>query len=271
MNASSDSPRLSWTALVMAAGRGPGDPLAAHFGVSHKCLIRIAGKAMLARVVDVLAAEPAIARIIVSIDDANVAAEALAEADGAAEIVLCADTAAASVERAFNEVDPDLPVLVTTADHALLDADMLRFFLRQSEISGADLSVAVASAETILAAYPNARRTFLTFGEDRVSGCNLYGLMHTRALAAVAVWRRLDAVRKKPWRLVCAFGPVALIRYLTGFIDLDGAFALASRRLGLAARAIQMPFANAAIDVDKPEDKELVEQVLAARRRPPTS
>jgi hypothetical protein len=48
-------------------------------------------------------------------------------------------------------------------------------------------------------------------------------------------------------------------------LNLDSAFAIASRRLGLEARPILLPFAEAAVDVDKPEDKELAERVLNAR------
>jgi hypothetical protein len=59
---------------------------------------------------------------------------------------------------------------------------------------------------------------------------------------------------------------VPLLRYGLGRVDLDTAFRLGSRRLGLDARPILMPFAEAAIDVDKPDDKDLCERILLARR-----
>ena len=39
-----------------------------------------------------------------------------------------------------------------------------------------------------------------------------------------------------------------------------------SRRLGIGAVAIKMPFAEAAIDVDKPEDLNLIEEILRTQR-----
>ena len=45
----------------------------------------------------------------------------------------------------------------------------------------------------------------------------------------------------------------------------DSALAAGSRRLGLAAAAVTMPFPNAAIDVDKPADMELVESIILPR------
>jgi hypothetical protein len=73
--------------------------------------------------------------------------------------------------------------------------------------------------------------------------------------------------RKRPWRLIAAFGLVPLLRYGLGRIDLEAAFRIGSRRLGLDARPVLMPFAEAAIDVDKPDDKALCEEILRARRR----
>jgi hypothetical protein len=120
-----------------------------------------------------------------------------------------------------------------------------------------------------MARFPEARRTFLTFGRDRVSGCNLFALTSKRARNALAFWHHLEGVRKRPWRLVGAFGPVALLRFATGALSLDSAFALASRRLDLTAKPVLMPFAEAAVDVDKAEDKELAERIFVERKSLP--
>ena len=54
---------MRWHALILAAGRGPSDPMAAAYGVSHKCLVEVGGIPMLRRVVETLLAHPAIAGI----------------------------------------------------------------------------------------------------------------------------------------------------------------------------------------------------------------
>ena len=41
----------------------------------------------------------------------------------------------------------------------------------------------------------------------------------------------------------------------------------AGRRLGISARLVAMPYAEAAIDVDKPGDHADAEAILAARRQ----
>jgi hypothetical protein len=55
------------------------------------------------------------------------------------------------------------------------------------------------------------------------------------------------------------------LRYGFGRVDLETAFRLGSRRLGLDARPVLMPFAEAAIDVDKPDDKVLCDEIFRAR------
>ncbi len=143
---------------------------------------------------------------------------------------------------------------------------MVRHFCNEATASGADFCAGLARDETILAAYPQSVRTFFKLGKDRVSGCNLFALNNKRALVVVQRWQYLDSLRKKPWRLVAAFGPVAILRFALGWIDLQSAFAIISQRLGVVAKPVLMPFAEAAIDVDKPSDLELAEQILRARQ-----
>ena len=76
---------------------------------------------------------------------------------------------------------------------------------------------------------------------------------------------RAERFRKRPWRLVAAIGPGLLVGYLAGRLDLDEALARASRRIGAELRAVSMPRAEAAIDVDRPSDLELAGSILADR------
>ncbi len=254
---------MKWQALVLAAGRGPGDPMASAYGVANKCAIPIGGVAMLRRVHDALTASGLFSRIAVSIEDAAIADAVLGKS---ARILAPAASAPASVLAALASGAVRYPVLITTGDHALLTPQMLAHFCAESKKSGADFTVGLARAETILAAYPQSIRTFFRLGHDRVSGCNLFAVFDARGLALLERWQYLEQARKRPWRLVAAFGPLALLRFALGRLSLDAAFTVVSARLGLTVKPVIMPFAEAAIDVDKPADKELAEQILKARR-----
>ncbi len=255
----------AWNVLVLAAGRGPGDPMAKAYQVTHKCLVEIDGEPMLAWVIRTLLSYPAIRSISVSIETRALLDEALGALARKVEFLTPQESAARSALAAVT-AGAQFPWLITTGDHPLLTTDMLQYFLAEATRSGADLSVGLATAETILARFPEAKRTFLKFGNDRVSGCNLFALTSAEAMKALAFWHHLEGVRKRPWRLVGAFGPLALLRFATGMLTLDSAFALASHRLDVTARPVLMPFAEAAVDVDKPEDKELAEKIFRERK-----
>jgi len=253
----------SWAAIVLAAGRGPNDPMAKAYGVSHKCALPVAGVPMLRRVVDALRGSRSIASIAVSIETAEVARHALGKTSNIT-IVASENSAPLSAIVAIKK-NSTFPVLITAADHALLTPEMIDYFCEQAELNGADFSAGLARAEVILAAYPQSIRTFFKFGKDRVSGCNLFAVHNEKGLRILEKWKYLEQVRKKPWRLVAAFGPLALVRYLLGTLSLDEVIRIVSKRLGLIAKPILLPFAEAAIDVDKPSDLELAETILKQR------
>ena len=159
------------------------------------------------------------------------------------------------------------PVLVTTGDHPLLTRGDGRRFFRGSSGAGADLTVGLATRRN----HPrrlSGRQPHLFCGFGRRPGIGLQSLRaHTtqRALRSLERWQYLEPVRKKPWRLVAAFGRRRSLRYRVGTLDPRAGLRhrVAATRRSIA-RPVLMPFAEAAIDVDKPADKELAEKILRA-------
>ena len=151
-------------ALVLAAGRGPDDPMAKAFGVTHKCLLDIEGTPMLVRVLSALAASPSVDRILISIENRDIPAKATGFGDLETEqpvaTIDSADQASSSVLQALESDGLDFPVLVTTADHALLTPDMIDHFVAESVKSGADVTVGLARAEPSSAPIPGRRGPF---------------------------------------------------------------------------------------------------------------
>lgn len=253
-----------WRAVVLAAGRGPKDPVARAFGVVHKCALPVAGVPMLQRVLRALDV-PAIAKPHrVSIDDLQSGEMAAGPLTPACVFLQSSSSAPASANLAALDAK-QFPVLITTGDHALLTPAMVSYFLEHSEEGGADFTVGLASAETILQAYPATKRTFFRLGSDRVSGCNLFAVMNAKGLGLFDIWHHMEKNRKKPWKLVAAFGVKPLLLFVLGRLSLARAFSEMSSRLGFKVAPVMLPFAEAAIDVDKPEDHALAELILRSR------
>ena len=256
-----------WRAVILAAGRGPNDPMAEAFGIAHKCALPIAGKPMLAWVIEALAGADLQTPFVVSIDDRSAAIVAAGSNAAKIRILPSGTSAPASAIAGILDLGT-YPVLITTGDHPLLTPPMIRHFLDAAEANGTDVLAGLATKETIAANYPETRRTYFNLGGTRVSGCNLFAVMNARGLRMLEAWQELEKNRKKPWKLVAAFGVAPLFHFMAGSLTPDRAFSLMSKKLGIKVAPVFMPFAEAAIDVDKPSDHQLAEQILQRRSAP---
>ena len=145
------------------------------------------------------------------------------------------------MQRALDELPDPLPLLVTTGDHPLLTPEIVAHFCAAARATGADLVAGLASAAAIRTAYPDAQRTYLRFRDERYSGANLFAVLKPEGRRAVAFWRRVEQERKRPWRLVRAFGWQPLLAYLLGRLTLDDAMARASNVIGARLAAVVLP------------------------------
>lgn len=258
-------------AVLLAGRRDPSDPLARADGAPHRALLDIEGEPMLVRVARRLLARPSIDRVVVSIDAPALLEDVEALRDwrerGALEVLQSTDSPSRSVLEGLERAGlARASVLVTTADHALLDDAMLDAFFRASAGSDADLSVGLVERRTIESRFPESKRTYLRFRDGAFSGANLFSFRTPAARSAAEFWQRVERDRKRPWRIARAFGPGTLLRFLARRLTLDEALERASQTIGARVRAVRLPIAEAAVDVDKLEDLVLVRRILAERR-----
>ena len=252
------------TALVLAGTRSGGDPMAAHAGVSHKALIEVGGRTMIERVVSALAAVPEVTRIVVAIEQPELLS-GLAGLQSAAlgkplSTMSTASGPSASVAAALAALG--VPLLVTTADHALLETAWLTEFLAACP-ADADVTAALAERAAVEAAAPHTRRTWLRFADGDYSGCNLFLMARPAAAGVVELWSELERHRKDPLRMMQRLGWLFALRYRLGQLTLSAA----ATRLGALAGGARLAIVTlrdgrAAIDVDKPADLDLARELV---------
>jgi GTP:adenosylcobinamide-phosphate guanylyltransferase len=253
---------MSWTAVVLAGSRPGRDAFAEQYGTDLKALIPIAGEPMVRRPVRALLESDGVEKVLVVSQSTERIAAVLPE-DPRIELQESAGTIAETIEQIVLKRTTDFPLLVTTADHALLDPAMIAEFM--AEAKGADFAIGVVERRPLLARLPQTKRTWLAFRGGAYSGANLFALGSIKSLAAIEQWRAVEQDRKKGWRVLSALGPALLLGAVLRLRTLDQSVAAMGRKLGMTARAVVLSDPLAGVDVDKPVDHAIVEAILGGR------
>ena len=253
---------MSWTAFLLAGSRPGGDPFAQSMMADHKALIPIGGEPMVLRPLRALLANPQVDNIVVLTQEPT-ALRAVLPNDERIQVHASRGTIAQTISDQLAAHGAQFPVLVTTADHALLNTEMVAEFTTKA--AGADLAIGVVESRALLARFPQTKRTWIGFKGGRYSGANLFSFGSKRALPAVGRWSAVEQDRKKGWRLLSALGPTLLLGAVFKLRTIHQSAAAIGRKLGIDIRIVEMSDPLAAIDVDKPVDHALVEDIIAGR------
>lgn len=254
------------TAIVLAGDRTKADSLINHTDAGSKAMIDLDGTPMVRRVLNSLRAS----RVVHTINLAGPEASEVATDD---EIQGWIDrgeinwsepgiSPSTSAYNAMRNLAAEDSVLLTTADHPLLTPEIVDAFGRQSLADDVDVTVGLAPFALISETYPGIRKTVLHFSDGDFCGCNLFAFITPEGRRAAKFWRRIEQQRKKPLVVIGLLGWWAVIRYRLGMLSLEEALEKLSKRLGLRIRAVILPYANAAIDVDSIADLMLVKGAL---------
>lgn len=256
---------LPLTAIVLAGDRLPDDPVARVAGVPCKALVPVCGVPMVLRVLGALDESEEIGdRILCGparhIVDTNDELHQLSTS-GRVKWVEARATPSSSVHAVMQSIPPEHPILLVTADHALLHAKLVDYFCSEARKRKADVVVGLASADLVTATYPEVRRTILRFRDGGVCGCNLYAFLTARGRALVSFWGQVEELRKQPVRLISRLGWVSALGFFFGWLSLHQVLARLSQRLNLSIEVVMLPFPEAAVDVDTVSDWRLVEKI----------
>ncbi|MBV9528702.1 nucleotidyltransferase family protein [Sphingomonas sp.] len=248
------------TAILLAGSRPGRDAFAERFGTDLKALIPVAGEPMVRRPVRALLEASTVGRVIV-LSQFPERLKAVLPADPRIECQESRGTIAQTVLRVIDDRSIVWPVLVTTADHALLDPGTIDEFCGSA--ANADLAIGVVEQARLLLRLPATRRTWLRFRGGGYTGANLFALRSPKVAPAIELWRSVEQDRKKGWRLVALLGPAVLIGTVLRLLTLEGVLARLGRKLGLSVKAVRLSNPLAGVDVDKPGDHALAESIIA--------
>jgi len=258
-----------FTAIILAADRSSGDPVTEATGAPCKSLSPVGGVPMVMRVIEALEASSEVDFCILCgpskeiINQSPELSQALTK--DSIRWMPHRETPSTSTYEALQQIDQEKPVLVTTADHALLTPQIVDYFCSQARNTDYDLAVGLASYEMLSKAFPNCRRTVTKLKDGSFCSCNLFAFLTPKSYSAADFWRQVEQQRKKPWRIVSICGWITVLRFLLGQLTMKEGLRRISRRMGLKAGAIMMVQPEAAVDVDTVEDLALANKIIADR------
>lgn len=266
MSDGSDKKPGRFAALVLAADRTSKDPITQHTGAACKAFAPVGGIPMIIRVLDTLAACDLITTIILCgpPEALHTHCPELKQRIASGQVIWLPNlnSPSRSAESGLSHVPSNMPVLLTTADHALLTPGIVQNFLRDSLATPCDATVGVISQQDIATAFPDSKRTVIRLRDGGFCGCNLF-TFNPQGRALVGFWRQAEELRKRPWRLIGqVLGFRMVLSYLFGLLTLQQALAAVSEKSGVKIQAIRLDDPRAGVDVDKIEDLVLAESII---------
>ena len=252
---------MHWHAIVLAGSRPGVDRFAQSFGTDLKALIPVGGEPMVVRPVRALLESPSVGSVTVLAQQPERIAAVLPD-DPRLSVKTSEGSIAETLLALCEDPQTPWPLLVTTADHALLSPEMVHEACWRS--TRTDVGICVVTKRRLTRAFPDSKRTWLRFKGGAYTGANLFVLRSSKVAPAIEIWRSIEQDRKKVMRVFWSLGPMLFLKIMLRQVTIEDALHRVSVRLGVSIRPVRLSDPRAAIDVDKASDHAQVEAILAA-------
>jgi len=252
--------------LVTAGGiPQPDEPLYTYTLGKPKAMLDIAGKPMVQWVLDALGSAQQVENVVLiglPAESSVICTKPLTFIPNQTSMI---ENILAGIKQVMMTNPSAKHVLLVSSDIPAITANMVDWEIETTEQSEVDLCYSVVKREVIEARYPDSKRTFTRLKGMQVCGADMNVVSTSVVNMDPAIWERLVASRKNPLKQAAIIGFNTLILAMLGIITLDEALKKATSRLHMTGQVIICPFAEAAMDVDKPNQLELIQADLEKR------
>ncbi len=253
-------------AVILAGGTpGPNDLIYPVTGGKPKALLPIAGKPMVQWVVDALDGSPHVGGLFVVGLPAETRLKTsrpiqfLPDGPSMLENILNGMRAAQQHRQQSEHI------LLASADIPAITAAMVDWTVTTSLQTDHDLYYSVVEKRVMEQRYPGSKRSYVRLSDAKVCGGDLNMVRLATATENADLWQRLIASRKSALKQAALLGYDLLLLLVLGRVSIAKAERMVSKRLHLKGRVLLSPFAEIAMDVDKPFQYELVRADLEQR------
>ncbi|MCO6453218.1 MAG: nucleotidyltransferase family protein [Caldilineales bacterium] len=252
---------------VVLAGYAPDrpDPLAVAMGGDRKALLDLVGKPMVWWVVDALRQSKRIGPIFIVGMSPEDGVDFGVDVQYVPNQTSHFDNIMAGVNAAQDNDPTNEFLMGVSGDIPLLKAETIDWFVQVCEDMGGDFFYSFVQDKTMESQFPGSARSFVPLKEGRFCGGDL-----SMARAAIAkdneqLIRDLLDRRKNAFQQVRLAGFGTVIKFLFRRLSVHDIEKVAARLIQCNARAVQSPYADLGMDIDKPQQLEMARRILAAR------
>ena len=165
------------------------------------------------------------------------------------------------------EINPQAEyVLVVSSDIPGLTDEMVDWLVTQTEETPADVYYGVIPREVMEKRYPDSRRTWTHLKDMDVCGADINVVHVSMATEHLDIWEALIGNRKSVFKQAAVIGYGTLLQLLFRRISIADALRRIHERIGIQAKDIIWPWAEAGMDVDKPHQLEIMREDLSGKK-----
>jgi GTP:adenosylcobinamide-phosphate guanylyltransferase len=257
---------MKMDAIVTAGGiPQPGEPLYEFTQGKSKAMLDIVGKPMIQWVLDALCEAVTVEHVII----VGLSEDSGLECSKLAGYLPNQETMLSNIKTGLQKVrdiNPDVQhVLLVSSDIPTISGEMIDYVVNTSMQTDEDAYYNIISRQTMEARFPGSKRTYTRFKDIELCGGDM-NVIRASLSANEAFWEKVIAARKSPLKQAGLLGFDTLILMLFHAITLEGAVKRVTKRIGLTGRALVCPYAEVGMDVDKPNQLEMVRADLARQK-----
>ena len=252
---------------VVTAGWSPNedDPLVEYTQGGSKALIPIAGKPMIAYVVEALADSRYVEHIVIVGLDPG----ASVQFPTAVEHVPDAGGLLANTQAGINYAQarfPDLDgILLSSSDVPTITPAIVDAFIEDCVRSDHDLYYSIVERSVMEKRFPGSRRSYVHLREGDFAGGDLLLIRPSLTFSNRGLWQDLARARKSPLRQARMLGVWTFVKLIARRLSLADAERRARKVLDVHGRGVPFPYAEVGMDVDKPFQLDIVRVELESR------
>lgn len=244
--------------VVVLAGRENTGKLAGGSSEKLEANIEIAGKPMVAYILEALKKVPRVGQMYLVGPK-----EGLAQyEDEQVRLIPPGQDLFENVQIGLDHVETEF-ALICASDIPLVTPAILEDLLDKCLQTGADFCYPVSEKKDCDAAFPGVKRTYVVLKEGTYTGGNVFFVRKAVTQKAWPMVEKMIAYRKQPLKMASVVGFWLLLKLMLKQAKVTEFESKVGHILGIRPKAILGASPEIGVDVDKPSDLELCRRILA--------